>query len=370
MPDDAARRTASALRAAGAEASRPYRPRGARHRTRRSSDRSGRRTGSPTPRCVVPRTPEEAIERLVRDHVALGAVGGFVTGVGGYVTLPVALPVNLAEFYVVATRMVGAIAIVRGYDVRQPEVRTAVLLTLVASRSDEVLAKEGIGAGKLPRIGLRRMPPGALMLVNKAIFFRLLRRVNERLFSRLGRGVPFLGGGIGAVLDSLDDGAHRRAGPGGVPASGRACSVNMVSPGLVAGDVARSISHARPHRGRTHLTLVAGRPTMPWTGRRRPGRTFTMIGDPVRVFTAVAVRHAAEVTGKPRRPEGVVSCAHLPGIPPHRRGTRHLLARLRRLRHRRLRRSFLQPNAGGGAGPASRSASATPVSPSRSGSPS
>ena len=147
--------------------------------------------------------PEEAIERLVRDHVAAGAVGGFVTGAGGYLTpLPVALAVSLAEFYVVATRMVGAIAIVRGYDIRQPEVRTAVLLTLVAARSDEVLAEEGIGAGTLPRIALRRLPPGALMLVNKAICFRLLRRVNERFSSRLGHGVPFLGGGIGAVLDS------------------------------------------------------------------------------------------------------------------------------------------------------------------------
>lgn len=145
---------------------------------------------------------EQAIETLVRDHLALGAVGGFVTGVGGYVTLPVALSVNLAEFYLVATRMVGAIAVVRGYDVRQPEVRTAVLLTLVASRSDEVLNKEGFGAGTLSRIGLRLMPPGALMLVNKAIFFRLLRRVNKRLFWNLGRGMPLLGGGTGAVLDS------------------------------------------------------------------------------------------------------------------------------------------------------------------------
>jgi hypothetical protein len=145
---------------------------------------------------------EEAIETLVRDHLALSAAGGFVTGVGAYVTLPIALSVNLAEFYLVATRMVGAIAVVRGYDVRQPEVRTAVLLTLVASRSDEVLSKEGFGAGTLSRFGLRRMPPGALMLVNKAIFFRLLRRVNKRLFWKLGHGMPLVGGGAGAALDS------------------------------------------------------------------------------------------------------------------------------------------------------------------------
>ena len=165
--------------------------------------------------------PESAIETLVREHLALSAVGGFLTGVGGYVTLPVALSVNLAEFYLVATRMVGAIAVVRGYDVRRPEVRTAVLLTLVASRSDEVFAEEDFGAGGLSRIGLRRMPPGALMLVNKAIFFRLLRRVNKRLFWSLGRGMPLVGGGHRSRAGLVDDGAHRRAGPGGVSATGR-----------------------------------------------------------------------------------------------------------------------------------------------------
>ena len=35
-----------------------------------------------------------------------------MTGVGCYVTLPVALSVNLAEFYLLATLMVGAIAVV------------------------------------------------------------------------------------------------------------------------------------------------------------------------------------------------------------------------------------------------------------------
>ncbi len=55
----------------------------------------------------------------MRLHVVGGVVGGFVTGLGGFVTMPVALPVNIAEFYVQATRMVGAIATLRGYDVQR-----------------------------------------------------------------------------------------------------------------------------------------------------------------------------------------------------------------------------------------------------------
>jgi hypothetical protein len=73
-----------------------------------------------------------------------------VTGLGGFVTMPVALPVNIAEFYIQATRMVGGIATLRGYDLADPQVRTAVMLTLVGARADEVLAKAGLSTGGDP----------------------------------------------------------------------------------------------------------------------------------------------------------------------------------------------------------------------------
>ena len=68
---------------------------------------------------------EKAIAALARRTTLTGGIGGFVTGVGGFVTMPVALPVNVAEFYLQAVRMVGAVAVLRGYDVDDPRVRTA-----------------------------------------------------------------------------------------------------------------------------------------------------------------------------------------------------------------------------------------------------
>jgi hypothetical protein len=185
--DSAIGRVVQMLTDTGLDGRGPLRP------ARSVADAAGRRTSD----------PEEAVERVVRLHVVGGAVGGFVTGLGGFVTMPVALPVNVAEFYVQATRMVGAIATLRGYDVRDQEVRTAVLLTLVGSKADEVLARAGLatGGGAITKLALGKLPPAALMVVNKAVGFRLMRGVFERVFSRLGRGVPFLGGVIGAVVD-------------------------------------------------------------------------------------------------------------------------------------------------------------------------
>ena len=146
---------------------------------------------------------EQAVNRIIRQHVVTGGIGGVATSVGGFVTMPVALPVNLFEFYVQAARMVAAVAVVRGYDVTDDTVRTAVLLTMVGSNSDEVLAKAGIttGSGRLASLAAGRLPRSAMMIINKAVGFRLLRSVGESTASRLGRAVPLLGGAVGGAVD-------------------------------------------------------------------------------------------------------------------------------------------------------------------------
>lgn len=147
---------------------------------------------------------EAAIDLVVASHTRLAAAGGFVTGIGGFVTMPVSLPVNVVGFYVTATRMVAATAHLRGYDLAQPEVRTAVLLALVGADADDLLAKAGFAApgGYATRFALRRLPASALMMVNKGVAFRLLTQLGRRGLARLGRAVPFAGGAIGGALDA------------------------------------------------------------------------------------------------------------------------------------------------------------------------
>lgn len=146
---------------------------------------------------------ERAIGRLARSATLTGGIGGFVTGLGGFVTMPVSLPLNVAEFYIQAVRMVGGIATLRGYDVSEPRVRTAILLTLVGSESHEVLRKAGLTSttGALTSYALKGLPPAVLMMVNKAVGFRLMRGVSEKLLSRLGRGLPLAGGIVGGGID-------------------------------------------------------------------------------------------------------------------------------------------------------------------------
>lgn len=153
-------------------------------------------------------TTEGAISEVISQHVRRGAAAGFATSIGGFLTLPVAIPVNVFAFYVLATRMVAAVAHLRNHDIASPEVRTLILLTLIGNNADDVLRRAGVPiaastggvAGALVR---NRLPKSALMVINKAVGFRILRSAGERTLSRLGRLVPIAGGILGAGMDGF-----------------------------------------------------------------------------------------------------------------------------------------------------------------------
>lgn len=152
---------------------------------------------------LATRGGDSALKEIEKSHRRMVAVGGFVTGLGGFVTMAVSLPANVVEFYVLSTRMVAAMARVRGYDLADPHVRTAVLLTLTGTDSDDILKKVGLQAagGRLTSMATSRLPAPALMVLNKAVGFRLIARAGGQTLARFGRAVPVAGGVLGAGLD-------------------------------------------------------------------------------------------------------------------------------------------------------------------------
>jgi len=55
--------------------------------------------------------------------------------------------------------------------------------------------------GRLAGLAAQRLPGPALMVVNKAVGFRILSRAGKGVFSRFGKMVPLVGGGVGAGMD-------------------------------------------------------------------------------------------------------------------------------------------------------------------------
>ncbi|WP_338751587.1 hypothetical protein [Janibacter alittae] len=146
---------------------------------------------------------ERAIDRIVADHIKLAGASGFITNLGGFATMVVALPANVFGFYVLATRMAAAVAHVRGHDLARGEVRSAALLSLVGADAQDLLAKAGMAvpSGRLAGFASQQLSGPALMMVNKAVGFRILSRTGRGVFARFGKAVPLVGGAVGAGMD-------------------------------------------------------------------------------------------------------------------------------------------------------------------------
>ncbi len=148
---------------------------------------------------------DAAIESIIDIHVRLGSAQGFVTNLGGVAALAMAVPANLTGTAVIQVRMIAAIAHLRGYDLNDSRVRTALIMCLLGG---EQIAKQ-IASGKLPTspMAVATAPifdPDLDRRVAEEVVADLLNRVGgKNLALVVTKRVPLIGGGIGAVMDGI-----------------------------------------------------------------------------------------------------------------------------------------------------------------------
>ncbi len=163
---------------------------------------------------------EAAIESLVVAHVAMASAQGFATNVGGVITTILTTPANITGVVVIQMRLVACIAHLRGYDIDDRRVRTAMLMCLLGTEELERQIKVGV----LPTTPLAVatapvMDPDLELKVAERIVADVLANVGgKRLTSLVGRKIPLVGGGIGALYDGY-----------GTHLIGQCAKVHMVS---------------------------------------------------------------------------------------------------------------------------------------------
>ena len=147
-------------------------------------------------------TVEEAAAALVRAQVVKCGTSGFITGFGGLMTLPVAIPANLSSVFYVQMRMIAAIAAMGGYDVRSDQVKTQIYVCLTGTSVADLLKEAGINAGKqAARSAIKKIPGVVLTKINQRIGFRFITKFGEKGVVNLGKCVPLVGAVIGGGMD-------------------------------------------------------------------------------------------------------------------------------------------------------------------------
>lgn len=145
---------------------------------------------------------EDAINSLIRWQVAKASAAGFVSNIGGLITLPVAIPANLVGVLFIQLNMVAAIASMRGHDTKSDRVRTFAQACLVGSGAVDLIKDVGVQVGsKLASQALMAISGSTLVRINQMVGFRLVTKAGTTGVVNLSKMVPFVGGLVGGAID-------------------------------------------------------------------------------------------------------------------------------------------------------------------------
>ena len=146
---------------------------------------------------------EKAIDSLINWSTAKSSSSGFITSVGGAITLPIAVPTGLTALFYIQMRMIAGIAYISGYDPRTDQVRTLIYSCLVGDSCMNILKEAGIKiGGKLTHKMITSISGQTLATINRLVGFRLVTKFGEKGVINLGRRIiPIVSGVIGGIFD-------------------------------------------------------------------------------------------------------------------------------------------------------------------------
>lgn len=147
-------------------------------------------------------TPEMAAKEFIKWQVAKCTTSGFITSLGGLITLPVAIPANLATVWYVQMRMLATLAIIGGQDPMDDSVQTLAYICLTGTSISKVCRDAGIQFANKFTIGMIKKIPGAtLKKINHAVLQRFITKFGSTGIINLGKMVPLVGGIVGGGFD-------------------------------------------------------------------------------------------------------------------------------------------------------------------------
>ena len=146
---------------------------------------------------------EKAIDKLIGYQIVLCGTNGFITGLGGLLVLPVAIPANVAGVIYVQLRMIAAIAHINGYDIYSDQVRTIAYACLTGSSAANILKNVGIKISEKMAVNALKKVPGAILIkINQQVGFRLVTKFGQKGLVNVIKMMPLVGGVVGGVFDT------------------------------------------------------------------------------------------------------------------------------------------------------------------------
>lgn len=147
---------------------------------------------------------DKRVESLINWETTKNFSTGFITGLGGFVTLPVTIPASLGASWILQMRMAAAIARIYGHDLKEDRVRTLLLCIIIGQDIKEVCKQVGIKvAQNLTYVAIRKLPVEMLKRINRAVATQLVTKAGAKGLINLTKLVPVVGGVVGGTFDAV-----------------------------------------------------------------------------------------------------------------------------------------------------------------------
>ena len=151
------------------------------------------------------KTKEEACKAMIRNQITKCATSGFITGFGGFITMPVTLPANITSVIYVQMRMIACTSYMAGFDLDSDQTQTLVYACLAGVAVNDVMKQVGIKFGVKFANGLIKKIPGKVLTkINQKVGFRFVTKFGAKGIVNLGKLVPGVGAVIGGGLDLVE----------------------------------------------------------------------------------------------------------------------------------------------------------------------
>lgn len=146
--------------------------------------------------------PQKAAKKMIALQCTKSTVSGFVTGFGGFITMPITIPANVTSVIIVQMRMIAAVAYMAGFDVDCDQVQTLVYACLAGVSVANIIKNAGIQFGvKFGKNLVGKIPGKVLTKINQKVGFRFLTKFGTKGVVNIGKMVPVVGAVIGGGFD-------------------------------------------------------------------------------------------------------------------------------------------------------------------------
>jgi len=146
---------------------------------------------------------DDLAKKIVRRKSIKNGLVGAVTGLGGLITLPLAVPADLGLSWMIQIAIVLAVAHVYGHNAKSADIKTDIYLILAGDSVREALRRIGIEVSKevTKKAVSKYITREVMKKIWKVVPQKIITKAGEKSLTSFMKMVPLVGAPVGYTFD-------------------------------------------------------------------------------------------------------------------------------------------------------------------------